>query len=72
MPYKRLSELPPAVQKLGKLEQNAWLKAFNSAWDGYRKENDRKYDSKQPEAMNRERYSFSVAWNAVKRMTGKE
>lgn len=71
MPYTKLSELPPAVQKLGKFEQDAWLKAFNSAFKGYRRENDNKYDPKKDEAANRERYSFSAAWNVVNRQMGK-
>lgn len=52
MPYNKLSELPPTVQKLPKEKQEAWLKAFNAALEQY----------------GDEEKAFAVAWSVVNNM----
>mgnify|MGYP001474943553 CR=1 FL=1 len=52
MPYNKLSELPPTVQKLPKEKQEAWLKAFNAALEQY----------------GDEERAFAVAWSVVNNM----
>ena len=52
MPYNKLSELPPTVQKLPKEKQEAWLKAFNAALE--------QYGDKEK--------AFAVAWSVVNNM----
>ena len=52
MPYDKLTELPPAVKKLSQEEQEAWMKAFNSAYEQYEDEEK----------------AFAVAWSAVRKL----
>lgn len=52
MPYNTLMELPPAVKKLPKKLQEAWMKAFNNAFEQYKNE----------------ATAFAVAWSVVNKM----
>ncbi len=52
MPYSKLSELPPAVQKLPKELQEAWMKAFNAAFEQYKDEEK----------------CFAVAWAVISKL----
>lgn len=61
MPYKAISELPDSVANvLPKHGQEIYKEAFNSAWDEYKKPEDRRGDA------DREETAHKVAWNAVK------
>ncbi len=61
MPYNKVSELPDSVQDvLPKHAQDIYKEAFNSAWDEYKKSEDRRGDSDREETAHR------VAWGAVK------
>ncbi len=61
MPYDRLSDLPDSVRdNLPKHAQEIYQAAYNSAWDQYRDEDDRRGDA------SREEVSHKVAWAAVK------
>ena len=52
MPYKKTSDLPPAVKDhLPKKAQEIFLEAFNSAYEQY----------------DEEATAFKVAWSAVKK-----
>jgi len=62
MPYNDVSDLPNSVKKaLPEKAQEIFLAAYNSAWDNYKKQEDRKGDS------SREETAFKVAWSAVKK-----
>jgi len=52
MPYNKVSELPPAVQKLPKKLQEAWMKAFNAAFKQY----------------GNDEQAFKVAWSTISKM----
>jgi len=52
MPYNKISELPPAVQKLPKKLQEAWMKAFNAAFKQY----------------GNEEQAFKVAYSVISKM----
>ena len=61
MPYKDTSELPDSVKHaLPAHAQDIYKEAFNSAYDEYKHEEDRRDDSSQEEVAHR------VAWSAVK------
>ncbi len=62
MPYDRLSDLPDSVRdSLPKHAQEIYQAAYNSAWDQYKDEDDRRGDA------SREEVSHKVAWAAVKK-----
>lgn len=62
MPYNRKSELPDNVKdNLPDHAQDIYRKAFNSAWDEYKEEEDRRGDA------DREETAHKVAWSAVKK-----
>lgn len=62
MPYKNIEDLPESVKNnLPKHAQEIYLAAYNSAWDEYKKSEDREGDS------SREETSHKVAWAAVKK-----
>lgn len=57
MPYKSIDELPDSVKgSTSKHEQEIFLAAFNSAWEGTCKERD-----------DKEECAFKIAWSAVKK-----
>lgn len=61
MPYSNRSELPSSVKdNLPKHAQDIYKEAFNSAWDTYKKSEDRDSDD------DRETVAHKVAWSAVK------
>lgn len=61
MPYKSISELPDSVTNvLPKHAQDIYKEAFNSAWEEYKKPENRRGDSDHEETAHK------VAWNAVK------
>lgn len=61
MPYKKISDLPDSVQHvLPKHAQEIYKEAFNSAYEEYKKPEDRRDDA------DREEVSHRVAWSAVK------
>jgi len=61
MPYKSTSELPDSVKSsLPVHAQDIYKEAFNSAYDEYKKAQDRQKDS------DREETAHKVAWSAVK------
>lgn len=61
MPYRNRSELPSSVKdNLPKHAQDIYKEAFNSAWDTYKKSEDRDSDD------DRETVAHKVAWSAVK------
>jgi len=64
--------LPENVQKLPKEKKEAWVKAFNSAWEGYKKDNDKNYDNDKTLQQNKERYCFAVANAVVNRMKSEQ
>lgn len=67
MPYDSKSELPDNVRNtLPAHAQEIYRKAFNSAWEEYRKPEDRRGDS------GREETAHKVAWAAVKQEYHKE
>jgi len=62
VPYERLSELPDGVRdNLPKHAQEIYKEAYNSAWDQYRDEDERRGDD------TREETAHKVAWSAVKK-----
>jgi cation transport regulator len=62
MPYESLKELPGSVrQVLPKHAQEIYQAAFNSAWNQYQDEEDRRGDE------SREEVAHKVAWAAVKK-----
>jgi cation transport regulator len=61
MPYDNIDDLPDRVRdNLPKHAQEIYLAAYNSAWDEYKKPEDRQGDASQEET------SHKVAWAAVK------
>lgn len=67
MPYDSNSELPDSVRNnLPSHAQEIYRNAFNSAWEEYRKPEDRRGDS------DREETAHKVAWSAVKKEYHKE
>jgi cation transport regulator len=63
MPYRNVSELPPAVREhLPPHAQAIYMKAFNHAWMQYADPEKRR--KKRP----REASAHSVAWAAVERL----
>lgn len=62
MPYSSTHELPDSVRHvLPAHAQKIYQKAFNSAWDEYRDEEDRYGND------SREKVAHKVAWAAVKK-----
>lgn len=67
MPYNSKAELPDSVRNnLPSHAQEIYRKAFNSAWEEYRKPADRRGES------DREETAHKVAWSAVKKVYHKE
>jgi cation transport regulator len=67
MPYDDLESLPESVRSsLPKHAQEIYRAAYNSAWEQYNDEEDRKGDD------TREEVSHKVAWSAVKQKYHKE
>ncbi|KGT94826.1 cation transport regulator [Erwinia typographi] len=61
MPYQSRSSLPDSVKHvLPAHAQDIYKEAFNSAWDEYKEQKDRKGDD------SREEVAHKVAWSAVK------
>lgn len=61
MPYSRNSELPGGVKNnLPEMAQEIYRKAYNSAFDEYRRDEDRRGNA------SREEVAHKVAWSAVK------
>ena len=61
MPYKRTGDLPDSVRHvLPNHAQEIYKEAFNSAWEQYKEESDRRGDASREETAHR------VAWAAVK------
>lgn len=61
MPYEQLNDLPKNVKSvLPKHAQEIYQAAYNSAWDEYKKAEDRRDES------SREETAHKVAWSAVK------
>lgn len=62
MPYNTIDELPESVKHvLPKHAQDIYKEAFNSAYEEYKRPEDRRDDA------DREEVSHRVAWSAVKR-----
>jgi cation transport regulator len=62
MPYKQTSDLPESVTNvLPSHAQDIYKEAFNSAWDEYKRPEDRRDDA------DREEVAHKVAWSAVKK-----
>ena len=62
MPFKTINELPDSVQHvLPKHAKDIYKEAFNSAYDEYKKAEDRK------SGADREETAHKVAWAAVKK-----
>lgn len=67
MPYKNITDLPESVQNV--LPQHGceiYLEAFNSAWEQYDTQEERRGDD------TREETAHKVAWAAVKRVYQKD
>jgi cation transport regulator len=61
MPYSSKSELPESVRNvLPDHAQDIYKEAFNSAYDEYKNDDDRRADA------DREETAHKVAWSAVK------
>lgn len=61
MPYKQTGDLPGSVRHvLPAHAQEIYKEAFNSAWDQYKDESERRDDARREETAHR------VAWAAVK------
>ncbi len=61
MPFHSISDLPKSVKNvLPKHAQEIYKEAFNSAWEEYADEDERRSDSTREETAHR------VAWSAVK------
>ena len=62
MPYQSISEFPDTLRDhVPKQQQEIYMEAFNSAWDEYREEGERRGDE------SREEVAHKVAWSAVKK-----
>lgn len=59
-PYNTLTELPPAVKKLGNTQQTAWMKIWNNAY--------RYMLAKTGDTAQAEKYAFRVAWSQIRRV----
>ncbi len=67
MPYDKLKELPENVKNvLPKHAKEIYQAAYNSAWDQYKKAEDRRDDS------SREETAHKVGWSAVKQKYKKD
>lgn len=67
MPYKTTKELPESVRDhLPSHAQEIYRAAFNSAWDEYKKPDDRRGHESREEAAHK------VAWAAVKHQYEKD
>jgi cation transport regulator len=67
MPYKNVSDLPESVRdNVPKHAQEIYMEAFNSAWDQYKDQDDRRGDATREETAHR------VAWAAVKQKYEKD
>ena len=63
MPYSRKSDLPDSVRgNLPPQAQDIYRKAFNSAWDQYDQQEERRGGA------SREETAHKVAWSAVKKV----
>lgn len=63
MPYRNVSELPPAVREhLPAHARDIYMKAFNNAWAQYTEPRKRRKN------RSREASAHSVAWAAVERL----
>ncbi len=62
MPYSRISDLPPRIQRLPEHAQEIFLQAFNHAWEEYASPLKRRLPA------SREETAMRVAWGAVKRV----
>lgn len=61
MPYTSTEDLPEQVRAhLPRYAQRIYVRAFNSAWDEYKKPTSRRTNE------GREEVAHKVAWNAVK------
>lgn len=66
MPYSSISELPDTVRDhLPKHGQEIYKEAFNSAWNEYADQDERRGDESREEAAHK------VAWAAVKKKYSK-
>jgi cation transport regulator len=62
MPYKSISDLPDSVRdNVPRHAQEIYKEAFNSAWDEYDDEDERRGDA------SREESAHKFAWAAVKK-----
>ena len=62
MPYQKNADLPDSVKdNIPKHAQDIYREAYNSAWDQYKKAEDRQ------KGKDREETAHSVAWAAVKK-----
>jgi cation transport regulator len=62
MPYKSISDLPDSVRdNVPRHAQEIYKEAFNSAWDEYADEDERRGEA------SREETAHKVAWAAVKK-----
>lgn len=62
MPYDKKSDLPDAItDNLPSHAQDIFKEAYNSAWDEYKRPDDRDGND------SREEVAFKVAWAAVKK-----
>jgi cation transport regulator len=67
MPYEKIKNLPEDVKGvLPQKAQEIYLEAYNSAWDQYRHEEDRKGNRTLEETAH------AIAWAAVKKKYKKE
>lgn len=67
MPYTNKSDLPDSVKHaLPEHAQDIYKEAFNSAYDEYKRPEDRRDDASREEVAHR------VAWNAVKQKYHKD
>jgi cation transport regulator len=63
MPYHKISDLPDSVTKVLPVHgQEIYQAAYNTAWEEYKKSEDRKNNS------TREETAHKVAWAAVKKV----
>lgn len=62
MPYKTVKDLPDSVRdNVPQHAQEIYMAAYNSAWDEYKDDDDRRDDASREETAHR------VAWAAVKK-----
>jgi cation transport regulator len=66
MPYASINDLPDSVRdNVPKHAQEIYKEAFNSAWDEYADEDERRGDESREEAAHK------IAWAAVKKKYSK-